>query len=140
MQPTTRAEREALRKAAGARREARRLWRREMLARVAGGESRAAVAAEQGVSLRALQRALKMAAAERPRASRRPDDALHLSSLHAALQLANARIAQGDINGVYALSKLMPLVMRCENIARDLSAAREAAPGPLPIPQTTRIS
>ena len=128
MQPTTRAEREKLRKAAGERRDARRLWRREMLARVAGGESPAAVAAEQGVSMRALQRALKVAASERPRPKGRPNAALQLERLLRALQLADARIAQGDINGVYALSRLMPLVMRYEMIARDLNDAREAAP------------
>ena len=128
MQPTTRAEREKLRKAAGERRDARRLWRREMLARVAGGESPAAVAAEQSVSMRALQRALKIAASERPRGTGRPYAALQLERLLRALQLADARIAQGDINGVYALSRLMPLVMRYEKNARDLNDAREAAP------------
>jgi hypothetical protein len=130
MQPTTRTEREALRKAAGERRDARRLWRREMLARVAGGESPTAVAGQQGVSVRTLQRALKFAASERPRGNGRPDAALQLERLRRALRLADARIAQGDINGVYALSKLMPLAMRYEKIARDASDAREAAPSP----------
>jgi hypothetical protein len=37
MQPTTRAEREVQRKSASERRKARRLWPREILARVAGG-------------------------------------------------------------------------------------------------------
>jgi hypothetical protein len=67
MQPTTRAEREEQRKSASERRKARRLWRREILARVAGGESRVEIAAEKGVSVRAVQRALERAASERPR-------------------------------------------------------------------------
>ena len=40
MQPTTHAEREEQRKAASERGKARRLWRRDSLARVSGGESR----------------------------------------------------------------------------------------------------
>jgi FixJ family two-component response regulator len=67
MQPTTRAEREEQRKSASERWKARRLWRREILARVAGGESRVEIATETGVSIRAVQRALTRAAAERPR-------------------------------------------------------------------------
>ena len=48
MQPTTRADREAQREAASERRKTRRLWRRQILARVAGGESRVEIAAETG--------------------------------------------------------------------------------------------
>jgi len=78
--------------------------------------------------MRALQRAPKVAASERPRGNGRPDAALQRERPRRALQLADARIAQGDINGVYALSKLMPLAMRYEKIARDAHVPREVAP------------
>ena len=72
------------------------------MARVAGGESREEIAAEQGVSVRAVQRALKRAAAERPRENRQVYSALQIERLRRALRLADERIAKGDINGVYA--------------------------------------
>jgi predicted transcriptional regulator len=121
MQPTTGAEREEQRKAASERRKARRLWRREILARVAGGESRLEIAAEKGVSIRTVQRALKRAAAERPRESRQIYAGLQIERLHRALRLADARIAQGDLNGVYAMTKLMPLVLHYEKFERETS-------------------
>src|SRR5450432_2187573 len=85
MQPTTRAEREEQRKSASERRKARRLWRREILARVAAGESRVQIATETGVSIRSVQRALTRAAAERPRENRQIYAALQIERLHRAL-------------------------------------------------------
>jgi predicted transcriptional regulator len=111
MQPTTRAEREEQRKAASERRKAGRLWRRDILARVAAGESRVEIAAEKGVSIRAVQRALNRAATERPRENRQIYAALQRERLQRALRLADARIAQGDLKGVYAMTKLLPLVL-----------------------------
>jgi hypothetical protein len=35
------------------------------------------------------------------------------------LRLADARIAQGDLNGVYAMTKLLPLVLTYEKFERD---------------------
>jgi len=126
MQPTTHAEREEHRKTASERRKARRLWRREILARVSGGESRVEIAAEKGVSIRTVQRALTRAAAERPRENRQIYGALQLERLHRALRLADARIAQGDLNGVYAMTKLMPLVLQYEKFEREtLETMRE---------------
>lgn len=119
MQPTTRAEREEQRKAASERRNARRLWRREILARAATGESRVEIAAEKGVSIRAVQRALTRAAAERPRENRQIYAALQMERLQRALRLADARIAQGDLNGVYAMTKLLPLVLTYEKFERE---------------------
>jgi hypothetical protein len=119
MQPTTRAEREEQRKSASERRKARRLWRRESLARVTGGESRVEIAAEKGVSVRAVQRALERAASERPREKKQIYVALQIERLHRALRLADARIAQGDLNGVYAMTKLLPLVLTYEKFERD---------------------
>jgi len=121
MQPTTGAEREEQRKAASERRKARRLWRREILARVAGGESRLEIAAQKGVSIRTVQRALKRAAAEQPRESRQIYAALQIERLNRALRLADERIAQGDLNGVYAMTKLMPLVLTYEKFERETS-------------------
>ena len=119
MQPTTRAGRQQERSAAGERRRARRLWRRQMLARVAGGESREEIAAEQGVSVRAVQRALQRAAAKRPRENRQVYSALQIERLRRALRLADERIAKGDINGIYALTKLLPLVLTYEKFEQE---------------------
>jgi hypothetical protein len=121
MQPTTLSEREEQRKAASERRKARRLWRREILARVAGGESRLEIAAEKGVSIGTVQRALKRAAAERPRESRQIHAALRIERVNRALRLADARIAQGDLSGVYAMTKLMRLVPHYEKFERETS-------------------
>jgi predicted transcriptional regulator len=119
MPPTTRADREAQREAASERRKTRRLWRRQILARVAGGESRVDIAAEKGVSIRTVQRALTRAAAERPRETQQIYAALQIERLNRALRLADERIAKGDINGVYAMTKLMALVMRYEKFERE---------------------
>ena len=119
MQPTPRAEREEQRKSASERRKARRLWRREILARVAAGESRVEIATEKGVSIRTVQRALTRAASERPRENRQIYAALQIERLHRALRLADARIAQGDLNGVYAMTKLLPLVLHYEKFERE---------------------
>ena len=119
MQPTTRAGRQQERSAAGERRRARRLWRRQILARVAGGECREEIAVEQGVSVRVVQRALARAAVERPRENRQVYSALQIERLRRALRLADERIAKGDINGVYALTKLMPLVLTYEKFEKE---------------------
>ena len=121
MQPTTRSGRADQRSAASERRNTRRLWRRQIFARVAGGESRVEIADEQGVSVRAIQRALKRAATERPRENGQIYAALQIERLHRALRLADERIAKGDLNGVYALTKLMPLVLTYEKFEREIS-------------------
>jgi predicted transcriptional regulator len=119
MQPTTRPDREAQREAASERRKTRRLWRRQILARVAGGESRVEIAAEKGVSIRTVQRALTRAAAERPRETKQIYAALQIERLNRALRLADERIAKGDLNGVYAMTKLLPLVLTYEKFEHE---------------------
>jgi len=115
MPPTTRSERELLRQAARERRNAQRLKRRAWLARVASGENRVEIAAEQGVSVRALQRALKRAATEQPRENRSIHNALQIERLRRALQVTDAKIAEGDLNAVYALTRLLPLLKSYED-------------------------
>jgi hypothetical protein len=119
MLPTTRSERETLRHAAAERRNAQRLKRRSLLARVAGGESKADIAAEQGVSVRSVQRALKRAAAEQPRENRAVHKALQIERLRRALQVTDAKIAAGDLNAVYALTRLLPLLRAYEEFETD---------------------
>jgi hypothetical protein len=114
MQPTTRSERERQRQAARERRNAQRLKRRDLLTRVAGGENRVELAAEQGVSVRSLQRALKRAAAEQPRENRSIHAALQIERLRRALRVTDSRIAEGDLNAVYALTRLLPLLRSYE--------------------------
>lgn len=114
MLPTPMSGREEARRAAREKRNARRLWRREMLGRVAGGESRQQIAAEQGVSISALQRALKRAAAELPRENRSIHDALQAERVRRALRMVDAAIAAGDLNAVYAMARLLPLLQAYE--------------------------
>ena len=46
---------------------------------------------------------------------------MQIERLNRALRLANARIAQGDLNGVYAMTKLMPLVLTYEKFEQETS-------------------
>jgi AraC-like DNA-binding protein len=119
MLPTTSSERELLRQAARERRNTRRLNRRALLTRVASGESRVELAAEMGVSIRSLQRALKRAAAEQPRENRAVHKALQIERLRRALQVTDAKIAAGDLNAVYALTRLLPLLRAYEEFETD---------------------
>jgi hypothetical protein len=119
MLPTTPSNREVQRQATRTRQAERRLWRRDMLARVAGGVSRVDLAAEQGVSVRALQRALKRAAAEQPPENRKIHGALQAERLRRALKVTDARIAEGDLNAVYALTRLLPLLRFYEEFETD---------------------
>jgi aconitase A len=115
MLPTAPSERESQRQKTRSRHAERRLWRREMLGRVAGGAKRADLAAEQNISLRSLQRALKRAATEQPRENEKVHDALQLERLRRALQVTDARIAAGDFTAVYALIRLLPMLRSYED-------------------------
>jgi hypothetical protein len=108
--------------ARSARRNARRLWRRDMLARAASGESRQQLAEAQDVSLSTIQRALVRARAERPPESREAFVAAQRDRLEKAVRLAEARIADGDLAAAYVLIQLIPLLESFDNKQRCLAA------------------
>ena len=104
------------------RRNSRRLWRRSLLDRAAAGESRSALAEEQNVSLSTVQRALVRARAERPLEPRDAFIAAQRERLERAAQLAEERIAEGDLAAAYVLIQLLPLLESFDDKARCLSA------------------
>ena len=104
------------------RRNARRLWRRDLLDRAAAGESRRSLAEEQNVSLSTVQRALTRARAERPLEPRDAFLAAQRERLEKAAQLAEERIADGDLAAAYVLIQLLPLLESFDEKARCLAA------------------
>ena len=102
------------------RRNTRRLWRRDLLDRSAAGESRRALAEEQNVSLSTVQRALTRARAERPLEPRDAFVAAQRDRLEKAAQLAEERIADGDLAAAYVLIQLLPLLESFDDKARCL--------------------
>jgi DNA-binding transcriptional MocR family regulator len=103
------------------RRNARRLWRRELLARAAAGESRQALAENQNVSLSTVQRALARAHAERPPESREAFVAMQRERLEKAVKLVEKRIEDGDLAAAYALIQLLPLLESFDDKQRCLA-------------------
>ena len=104
------------------RRNARRLWRRDLLDRAATGESRRALAEGENVSLSTVQRALVRARAERPLEPREAFAAAQRDRLEKAAQLAEARIADGDLAAAYVLIQVLPLLEDFDDKARCLAA------------------
>ena len=105
------------------RRNSRRLWRRSLLDRAAAGESRSALAEEQNVSLSTVRRALVRARAERPLEPREAFAAAQRDRLEKAAQLAEARIADGDLAAAYVLIQVLPLLEDFDDKARCLAAS-----------------
>jgi hypothetical protein len=103
------------------RRNARRLWRRDLLARAAAGESRQALAENQNVSLSTVQRALTRARAERPLEPRETFVAIQRDRVEKALKLAEARIEDGDLAAAYVLIQLLPLLESFDDKQRCLA-------------------
>ncbi len=110
------------------RRDARRLWRQNILARATSGESRQQLADGENVSLSTVKRALARARAEQPPVSRKEFVARQRDRLERAVRLAEARIEEGDLAAAYVLIQLLPLLDSCEAKLRGHIAIEAAAP------------
>ena len=121
---STRRETQAAR---AARRNARRLWRRDLLERAAAGETRQALADEQNVSLATVRRALARARAECPVESNETFIAIQRDRIEKAVALAEKRIADGDLAAAYVLVQLLPMLEGLFSKQHCLAAAAELA-------------